>query len=84
MFDQRTDINDSRPSSIRHLIGQPGVVDQITVRLTVPSRTTALSTRPSWSDLRGVARRRHRRSSPPRWEPTFTKSSASRSAPSPI
>lgn len=33
MFDQRTDINDSRPSSIRHLIGQPGVVDQITVAL---------------------------------------------------
>ena len=31
MFDQRTDINDTRPSSIRHLIGQPGVVDQITV-----------------------------------------------------
>ena len=33
MFDQRTDINDTRPSSIRHLIGQPGVVDQITVAL---------------------------------------------------
>jgi len=33
MFDQRTDINDSRPSSIRHMIGQPGVVDQITVAL---------------------------------------------------
>ena len=31
--EQATDINDSRPSSIRHLIGQPGVVDQITVAL---------------------------------------------------
>src|ERR1700724_2453179 len=34
MNDQRPpDINEARPSSIRHLIGQPGVTEQITVAL---------------------------------------------------
>jgi hypothetical protein len=34
MSDQRpTDINEARPSSIRHLIGQPSVVEQIVVAL---------------------------------------------------
>jgi len=34
MSDEKAfDINDARPTSVRHLIGQPGVVDQITVAL---------------------------------------------------
>jgi holliday junction DNA helicase RuvB len=34
MSDEKAlDINDARPSSVRHLIGQPGVVDQIVVAL---------------------------------------------------
>jgi holliday junction DNA helicase RuvB len=31
--DKAFDINDAKPNSVRHLIGQPGVVDQITVAL---------------------------------------------------
>src|SRR5271165_4396871 len=31
--DRPIDINEARPSSVRHLIGQPGVVEQITVAL---------------------------------------------------
>ena len=31
--DKAFDINDARPTSVRHLIGQPGVVDQIVVAL---------------------------------------------------
>lgn len=33
MIDTPSDINEAKPASIRHLIGQPGVVDQITVAL---------------------------------------------------
>src|SRR5262249_30799314 len=34
MSDEKAfDINDARPSSVRHLIGQPGVVEQIVVAL---------------------------------------------------
>lgn len=33
MSDEKADITDAKPTSVRHLIGQPGVVEQITVAL---------------------------------------------------